>query len=181
MAFLPEFRSDYGGENFDVAQFMLFFRGTNRGSHLTGKSTRNQRIERLWRDVFEHCLSSFYTLFYFLEDHGVLDVECEIQRFCLRYVFLPRIQRAFDSFRNAWNYHQLSSASNYSPMQLWTMGMLSNVGSGYEAVDEVFSAYVGESESESESEHTNSDNGSELYLTQRSNIKFPLSTNNLFN
>ncbi len=34
-------RSDYGGENLDVAQFMLFFRGTNRGSHLTGKSTGN--------------------------------------------------------------------------------------------------------------------------------------------
>ena len=46
-------RSDHGGENYDVEQFMLIFCGLGRISHITGSSTRNQRIERLWRDVFE--------------------------------------------------------------------------------------------------------------------------------
>ena len=55
-----------GGENCSVAQFMLLLRGLNRGSHMTG-STRNQRIERLWPDVYNHCTSLFYHLFYLMK------------------------------------------------------------------------------------------------------------------
>ncbi len=57
-------------QNFDVAQLMIALRGLNRGSHITGQPTRNQRIERLWRDVFENCLHSYYSLFYMLEDNA---------------------------------------------------------------------------------------------------------------
>ena len=39
---------------------------------LTGKSTHNQRIERLWRDVFSQVIK--YELFYYLEDEGFLDI-----------------------------------------------------------------------------------------------------------
>ena len=48
-------RSDHGG---DVARFMLALRGLQHGSHITG---RNQRIERLWRDV--NCLHMYYVLY----------------------------------------------------------------------------------------------------------------------
>ncbi|XP_052281363.1 uncharacterized protein LOC127878877 [Dreissena polymorpha] len=58
-------RSDQGRENMKVADFMINARGTGRGSMLTGKSTHNQRIERLWRDVYDGVLSYFYDLFYF--------------------------------------------------------------------------------------------------------------------
>jgi hypothetical protein len=44
-------RSDKGGENIDVCQFMLEHQGLNHGSFIAGTSTYNQRIERLWRDV----------------------------------------------------------------------------------------------------------------------------------
>ena len=44
-------RADNGGENVAVGDYMVWFQGENRGSFLTGPSTRNTQIERLWRDV----------------------------------------------------------------------------------------------------------------------------------
>ena len=136
---------------------MLLLCGTNRGSHLTGRSTRNQRIERLWRDVFENCLSPYYNLFYYLEDNHILDTENEVHVGVLQYVFQPRINSAVTHFKDAWNNHALTSANSLTPLQLWATGMLQNVGSNHQPVREVFStissdagATVSESDTESE-------------------------------
>ena len=66
-------RTDYGGENVLIAEHMVERRGAGRGSIIMGRSVHNQRIERLWRDLFAGCVSYFYYLFYFLEGESLLD------------------------------------------------------------------------------------------------------------
>ena len=50
-------QSDHGGESMGVCEFMITHRGVDRASHIAGSSVYNQRIKRMWRDVF-HCVCS---------------------------------------------------------------------------------------------------------------------------
>ncbi|KAK0143146.1 hypothetical protein N1851_018730 [Merluccius polli] len=112
-------RSDKGGENADVAEFMIRSRGTDRSSYITGRSVHNQRIERMWRDVYEHALDLFYQIFTSLEDQGTLNPDNEVHLFTLHRIFFPLIQQSLESFRDAWNFHGLRTERNQSPQQLW--------------------------------------------------------------
>uniref|UniRef100_A0A673LH16 Integrase catalytic domain-containing protein n=1 Tax=Sinocyclocheilus rhinocerous TaxID=307959 RepID=A0A673LH16_9TELE len=113
-------RSDKGGENIEVAHYMVTNRGANRNSHITGRSVHNQRIERLWRDVFGGVLDLFYTTFYNLEHEGLLNPDDEVHLYALHWSFLPHIQRHLSFFKDAWNHHRLRTEGNQSPYQLWT-------------------------------------------------------------
>ena len=121
---LPEkVRSDLGGENMEVWRFMIEQHGSTTAI-ITGSSTHNERIERLWRDVHRCVTSLFYTLFYTLEDQGLLDCLNVVDTFCLQHVFLRRINEALDSFKESWNNHSLSSESSFTPNQLFICGAL---------------------------------------------------------
>lgn len=123
-------RSDKGGENVLVSRFMLDHpeRGPGRSSFMTGKSVHNQRIERLWRDVFTGCISLFYDLFYALEDEGLLNSDCDTDLYALHYVYVPRINQELREFREAYAHHPLRTERNRSPFQLWTLGIIHGSG-----------------------------------------------------
>jgi len=121
---LPEqVRSDLGGENIEVWRYMVQ-QHSSSSAVVTGASTHNERIERLWRDVYRCVVVLFHDLFRAMEDDGHLDCLNEVDLFCLHYAFLPRINQALDSFVESWNNHPLSTCRNLTPNQLFIQGAM---------------------------------------------------------
>ena len=110
-------RTDHGGENVDVWRFMLATHNNDLSSVITGSSTHNERIERLWRDVFRCVASVYYQLFREMEENHTLDPLNEVDLYCLHYVYLPRINQSLTEFKESWNEHAVSTEGNMTPHQ----------------------------------------------------------------
>ncbi|CAC5404069.1 unnamed protein product [Mytilus coruscus] len=114
-------RSDKGLESVSVADFMLSERGD--GSMLTGPSTHNQRIERLWRDIFEGVLCYFYNLFYYMEDQDILDPFKLQHLAALHFIYIGEINRRLQLWKTAWAGHRMRTVKS-SPLILWSFWQL---------------------------------------------------------
>ena len=117
-------RTDHGGENIDIWQYMISEHNGDTSCVITDSSVHNERVERLWRDVHRCIASTFADLFHSLESEGYLDPLNEVDLFCLHHIFLPRINRSILEFRESWNQHKLSTEVNRTPYQLFLEGML---------------------------------------------------------
>jgi AraC-like DNA-binding protein len=116
-------RSDLGGENIEVWRYMIE-NHASESAVITGSSTHNERIERLWRDVYRSVGVLFANTFYQLEDEGKLNCLNEIDLYCLHFIFKPRINSTLRSFIECWNNHSISTEKNYTPNQLFVQGMI---------------------------------------------------------
>ena len=125
---LPErVRSDKGvesGENVDVWRYTMHYRNMDSSCVIVGSSTHNQRIERLWCDVFRSVGQTFYELLYSLENEDILDPLNDVDLFCVHFTILPKIASCLEEFTESWNHHSLSTENNLTPEQLYTIGMI---------------------------------------------------------
>ena len=113
-------RTDQGRENLTVARhnIMLQNRVLDRNSVLVGSSVHNQRIETLWKDMHWCVTILFYRLFYYLEQHDMLNPINDVHLFALHYVCLLRINRALKDFVSYWNHHGIRTQAGLSSFLL---------------------------------------------------------------
>lgn len=106
-------RTDAGTENVIIHRIQMGLRfphvdnvaGIN--SVTIGRSTANQRIEMLWSFLMPRFTLFWKGLFTSLIDDGHLNNTDPIHLECIRFCFLPIIQRHLDDFKEVWNTHRI--------------------------------------------------------------------------
>ena len=82
-------RTDHGGENIKIWEYMLVSHN-DESAVVTGSSTHNKRVERLWRDVYRSVISVFashFFSFHCLEEENLLNALNEVDMFVLHYIY----------------------------------------------------------------------------------------------
>ena len=115
-------RTDHGGEIIQVWRCMMEAHSSDK-CIITGSSTHNERIERLWRDVHRSVLVTFANEFHQLEADSLLDPLNEVDMYCLHTSYVPEVNTCLQSFLHAWNSHAISTEHNNTPEQLFLLSL----------------------------------------------------------
>ena len=98
--------TDMGGENVDAWYYMMQQNGNER-CVIVGSSVHNKHIERLWQNVHRAVLSQCKELFIRLERERILDVDNDIDLFCLHKISTCHINTCLSGFMRSWNSHYI--------------------------------------------------------------------------
>lgn len=117
-------RADKGGENVEVSLFMLSHpaRGPERESMITGSSVHNERIERLWRDVFTGVVTTTFLVIwraqglwiYTMKSTYYVCITCTFPGSTIIYMYEKRVGSE-NQFVQKIAWHQ----DNYSYLVWW--------------------------------------------------------------
>ena len=97
----------------------------------------NQCIERLWLDLKRLVVCRFESIFYSMDENDLLDLLNDLYLYVLHLIFLPSINNGLRKLLEDWNNHLLSSEHNFSPYQLWRLGLNSYQISNLEEFNEL--------------------------------------------
>ncbi|VDH93539.1 Hypothetical predicted protein [Mytilus galloprovincialis] len=109
---------DAGTENVIVERIQIALRSFHTDSmagHRSvsiGRSTANQKIEMLWSFLMRNFTTFWRNLFKDMVDEGILNNADPVHLECIRFCFLPLIQRHLDMFLQSWNSHRIRSQRN---------------------------------------------------------------------
>jgi hypothetical protein len=73
-----------------------------------------------------------------MENCGVLDPNDDLHLFCLHYVYVPRINKHLDRWKEGYIHHKIRTAGNKTPMQLYILGLLRQRNSNNLAVQQAY-------------------------------------------
>ena len=71
-----------------------------------------------------HVIIPFKEVFCDLEEQNILDVDNDVDLYCLHVVFTGRINSSLNDFIGSWNSHHLTSENNQIPSQEIAMNHL---------------------------------------------------------
>lgn len=111
-------RTDNGTENAILRDLQLCLRMNHHDqmagyrSHQNGRSTGNQRIERLWGSLATNFTQFWRNFFQDLRDSGAFNDSDPLHIECIRFCFFPILQQQLDAYSEMWNAHRIRSQRN---------------------------------------------------------------------
>lgn len=119
-----------------------------------GRSTANQRIEMLWSFLMRHFTIFWRSLFMDMIEQGLLNNADPLQLECLRFCFLPLIQKHLDTFKDYWNKHRVRNQPTsdgvfdipdvmfYQPLMFGKQEMSLSLPCNIRILDEISNRYL---------------------------------------
>ena len=111
-------RSDRGSENVTLAGIQQYFRRNGMdnfagmNSFRYGLSTANQRIEAWWSQLRRHKANWWMNFFKDMTTEGLFDSSNEVHLQCIRFCFLPILQKELHDTVELWNNHYIRASKN---------------------------------------------------------------------